>query len=100
RRFLETDEGKLTYPQVNPAFPPTFFTTAAKDFLRFEGYDMMEEYKQNNIPFDTFEGTGIIQFHAWTIVTIVKKGRECLNKTVEFIMKYLPDYKEFFEKYN
>ncbi len=100
RRFLETDEGKLTYPQINPGFPPTFFTTAAKDWLRFEGYDMMEEYKQNNIPFDTFEGTGIIQFHAWTIVTIVKKGRECLNKTVDFIMKYLQDYKEFFEKYN
>lgn len=92
RAFLETDEGYMTYPHVTDKFPPTFFTTAAGDWLRYEGYDLMKEYKALGIPYDTYEGTGILRNHAWTIVTIVKKGRECLDKTLDFVLPYIEKY--------
>lgn len=91
-RFLETEEGALTYPHIGPGFPPTFFTTACGDWLRYEGYDMMKEYEALGIPYGTYEGTGILRNHAWTIVTIVEKGRQCLAETFDFILPYLPDY--------
>lgn len=97
REFLKTDEGSLTYPHITTGFPPVFFTTASMDRLRFEGYDMMEEYTALGIPFASYEGTGIIGNHAWTIVTKFKKGRECLQETFDFILPYFNDYKEIFK---
>ena len=88
-KFLETEQGELTWPHITENFPPTFFTTAQGDKLRFEGYDMMKEYDNFGIPYDTFEGTGILRFHAWTIVTKLKQGRECLEKTFRFLSKYI-----------
>lgn len=90
-KFLETEEGKLTYPQISEDFPPAFFTTAQYDKLRYEGYDMMREYAKFGIPYDAYEGTGIIGNHAWTIVTKFKKGRECLDKTLKFIMPLIEE---------
>lgn len=97
RKYLETDKGALTYPHLTPDYPPVFFTTACRDWLRYEGYDMMKEYTQLGIPFDSYEGTGIIGNHAWTIVTKLEKGRECLKKTFEFILPYFEEYKEIFK---
>ena len=35
---------------------------------------------------------GSIGSHAWTIVTMLKKGRICLKETFDFVLPYLPDY--------
>ncbi len=86
--FLRTPAGYITYPHITSDFPPAFFTTACNDYLRYEGYDMMKEYDSLGIPYDAFEGTGLLGFHAWTIVTKLKKGRECLDRTLKFIMPY------------
>ena len=48
----------------------------------------MKEYDNYHIPYASYEGTGIIGFHAWTIVTKFKKSRECLKQTLDFIMPY------------
>ncbi len=87
--FLKTEEGSLTYPHITGNFPPAFFTTACNDWLRYEGYDMMKEYESFGIPYDSYEGTGVLGFHAWTIVTKFKKGRDCLDKTLKFIMPFI-----------
>ena len=88
RKFLETEEGYLSYPHITADFPPVFFTTACFDRLRYEGYDLMKEYNNFHIPYASYEGTGIIGFHAWTIVTKFKKSCECLKRTFDFIMPY------------
>ena len=78
REWLETEEGKLSYPHITSSFPPTFFTTGDKDWLRFDGYDVMNEYDALGIPYEHFEGTGALGNHAWTIVTKLK-GEELVS---------------------
>ncbi len=87
--YLKTEEGALSYPHITENFPPAFFTTACNDRLRYEGYDMMREYEKYGIPYDSYEGTGLLGNHAWTIVTKFKKGRDCLDKTLKFIMPFI-----------
>ena len=89
RRFLNTDDGALASPHITAGFPPAFFTTCSRDWLRFEGRDMMKEYEALGIDYSHFEGTGIIGNHAWTIVTKFRKGRECFAKTMEFLERYI-----------
>ena len=89
RAYLETPEGALSYPHVTEAFPPAFIISAAKDWLRFEAYDLAEQYEKAGIRYGTFEGTGIISQHAWTIATIVEKGRECFEKSYDFVKEIL-----------
>ena len=91
--FLNTPEGTLSYPHINASYPPTFFATGAKDHLRHESYDAMELYKQYDIPYAHYEGTGNLSAHAWTIVTVLKKGKECLEETFKFLEKYFPEIK-------
>lgn len=91
-KFLETGEGYLSYPHISEGFPPCFFTTAEADWLRYEGWDMMEEYRKLGIPYDSYYGTGILRNHAWTIVTAVPKGKECLAKTLKFTLPFFPGY--------
>ena len=86
-KWLKTEEGKLSIPIVNADFPPTFFATGEKDRLRFESYDIIKEYEALNIPYDRFEGTGAMGAHAWTIVTKLKQGKECFDKTSAFLQK-------------
>ena len=87
REWLKTEEGQLSYPHISAGFPPTFFTTGEKDWLRFDGYDVMKEYDALGIPYEHFEGTGALGAHAWTIVTKLKGGRECFDKTLAFLQK-------------
>jgi acetyl esterase/lipase len=87
--FLETPEGSLSYPHITEAFPPAFIISASKDWLRFEAYDLAKQYEAAGLKYETFEGTGIISQHAWTIATIVEKGRECFLKSYEFVMEVL-----------
>ena len=87
REYLATEEGKLASPHITADFPPTFFTTGDKDWLRYEGYDMMKEYDALGIPYEHFEGTGALGNHAWTIVTKLKGGKDCFDKTLAFLQK-------------
>ena len=92
--FLDSPAGELSYPHINPGFPPTIFATGAADKLRFESYDAMELYDKLGIPYAHYEGTGALAAHAWTIVTVLKKGKECLDKTMEFVLPYFFDNTE------
>lgn len=89
KAFLKTPEGELASPKVIDGFPPVFVVRCCRDWLRFEAFDLMDELKAHNVPFGEFEGTGIIGNHAWSIATIVKKGRDCFDKSYEFVMKYI-----------
>lgn len=88
-QLLKTQEGSLYSPPVTEGFPPMFITWCTQDKLRFEAFDLMKKLDTLGVPYEQFRGDGIISQHAWTIVTIVKKGRECLEKTFDFVMPLL-----------
>ncbi len=89
KAFLKTPEGELASPKVIDGFPPVFVVRCCRDWLRYEAMDLMEDLKAHNIPYGEFEGTGIIGNHAWSIATIVKKGRDCFDKSYDFVMKFI-----------
>lgn len=90
--YLKTEEGKLLNPQVNKDFPPYFLTWGTMDALRHDTKDFVNELRKFNIPYYMFRGDGSIGSHAWTIVTMLKKGRICLKETFDFVLPFLPDY--------
>ena len=51
-----------------------------------------EKLKKLGVPYRMFKGDGIIGNHAWTIVTMFKKAKTCLNDTFDFVLPYLPEY--------
>lgn len=89
RAFLETPAGRQSYPQLTPDFPPVFVISAARDWLRFEAYDLIAALERLGIDHASFEGTGLLGNHAWTIATIVQQGRDCLEQACAFVMKQL-----------
>lgn len=90
--FLQTEEGKLLTPRVNDGYPPCFLAWSTRDYLRFESRDFANELRKYNIPYRMFKGDGSVGNHAWTIVTMLKKGRNCLEETFDFVLPLLPDY--------
>lgn len=92
--YLKTEEGKLLVPQVNSGYPPCYLAWSAQDYLRYETFDLVKELRQYNIPYRMFKGDGLAGNHAWTFVTLLKKGRECLEDTFNFVLPRLPDYFE------
>lgn len=92
--FIKTPEGKLLNPQVNSGYPPCFLAWGTKDYLRFESRDFVNELRRANVPYRMFKGDGIVAFHAWTIVTMFKKGRQCFEESLEFVKPLIPDYFE------
>lgn len=89
---LKTPEGKLLTPQVNTDYPPCYLAWATRDPLRFETRDFVNELRRFNIPYRMFKGDGSVGNHAWTIVTMLRKGRICLEETFDFVLPYLPEY--------
>ena len=89
RAYLETEEGALSCPTITADFPPTFFATGCADPLRFESSDMIKEYEKLGVRYGSYEGTGALKAHAWTIVTVLKKGKECLRRSLDFVRPYL-----------
>lgn len=87
--FFNTDEGLISYPHVNEKYPPAFIVWAERDYLRYEAFDLIEQYKALNIPYEEFKADGIIGNHAWSIVTIVEKGRICFDKAYKFVISQL-----------
>lgn len=92
KQWLKTDEGQLSFPKVNEKFPPAFIIWADRDYLRYEAFDLMKDYEKFSIPYGQFEGTGIISMHAWTIATIVEKGRKCFEEAFGFVAPFVGDY--------
>lgn len=90
--YIKTPEGKLLNPQINSSFPPCFLIWSTNDYLRFDTKDFANELRRFNIPYRMFRGDGMVSPHAWTIVTMLKKGRQCLNETFDFVLPLLPDY--------
>ncbi len=90
--YMKTPEGKLLNPQVNSNYPPCFLAWSTNDYLRFDTKDFANELIRNRIPYRMFKGDGIVGFHAWTIVTMFKKSRQCLDETFSFVLPLLPDY--------
>ena len=87
--YLKSDEGAICTPPVTKGFPPVFITWCTQDKLRFEAFDEMQRFDELGIPYEQFRGDGIISQHAWTIVTVFKKGKLCFEKAVEFVSKYV-----------
>lgn len=89
REKVATDVNNLISPVVTENFPPTFLTWGDKDLLRYEAFDFAEELKKNNVPYVLYKSDGPIGLHAWSIVTLLKKSRICLDETFKFADKYL-----------
>ncbi len=89
RAFLETEEGYYSYPHVTKDFPAAFIISACRDYLRFEARDLAESYESLGIKYGEYEGTGIIGQHAWTIATVLPKGKECFEKSFSFVSETL-----------
>ena len=53
--------------------------------MRFGAQDLTAQYRALGIPCAAFEGTGLLGNHAWTIATIVKQGKSCLEDAVRFV---------------
>lgn len=85
KAFIATETGALASPKITAGFPPAFIISAERDALRFEAQDLTAQYRALGIPCATFEGTGLLGNHAWTIATIVKQGKSCLEDAVRFV---------------
>ncbi len=90
--WLDSEEGRYASPPVSSGFPPVFVIWSAMDKLRFEAFDFMKELDEYGVPYEEFKGDGLVSPHAWTIVTIFKKGKICFEKARDFVLPYLPDY--------
>ena len=91
-QWLKTEEGKLATPKISEAFPPMFIGWTTRDWLWYEAFDLMKELDRYGVPYQQFKGDGIIGNHAWTIVTVFKKGKKCFEESKDFVTKYLPEY--------
>ena len=94
REFVKTDEGKLLTPQVNSGYPPCYLAWSSADALRFDTMDFAKDLRACNVPYRMFKGDGLAGNHAWTFVTLLKKGRECLADTFDYVLPLIPDYFE------
>lgn len=89
KAFLNTEEGQLSYPHINGDFPPAFVVWAERDYLRYEAFDFIRQYNELGLTFEEYKASGIIGQHAWSIATIVEKGRDCFEKAYDFVMKQI-----------
>ena len=60
KAWVQTEEGKLASPVIGPGFPPTFVIWATRDKLRFEAFDVIEELKAADVPYDVHKCGGLI----------------------------------------
>ena len=97
REHLKTQEGKLLSPEFKEGFPPMFLVWGAMDYLRYETFDLAEQLKKIGTEHRVYKADGLISPHAWSIVTMLKKSRKCLDETWDFVLPYVEDY---FEKSN
>lgn len=92
RKWLKTDEAVIASPKITEKFAPMFIIWATRDMLKYEAFDMVNDLRKHNIKYELFKIDDISAQHAWSIVPLFKKSRECLEKTFEFVLPYLPEY--------
>jgi len=85
--FLKTDAAKHYSPRITEKFPPTFAVWAVNDKLRYETFDLQKDLERLGVPCKTYKADGIIGNHAWAIMPIFKKSKDCFEKAYEFVMK-------------
>ncbi len=90
--WLSSEDGKYASPPVTADFPPTFVIWSQYDYLRYEAFDFMNQLDALGVPYAQFKGKGMVSMHAWTIATILKPAKECLNKAFDFVLPLLPEY--------
>ncbi len=89
KKWLRSEDGKLASPTITKEYPPVFMAWATRDKLRYEAFDMAKDLKQFNIPYRLFKIDDISAQHAWSVVPIFKKSRECFEDALEFAEKYI-----------
>jgi hypothetical protein len=62
---------------------------ATRDKLRFEAFDMANDLREFNIPYRLFKIDDISAQHAWSIVPLFQKSRECFEDAYKFCEKYI-----------
>ena len=88
-RFLNSEEGKFISPQVNSSYPPAFLVWGDKDLLRYESFDFAEELRLCGVECKLYKADGIVGMHAWTIVQLFAKSRECFCETFDYVKKFI-----------
>lgn len=88
REEPDRDEIRILSPRICEGFAPTMLIYASKDYLRSESLKAAEQFDKLGVPYELYEGKGIISQHAWPIATCTRKGRECLEATMRFVKQY------------
>lgn len=89
KEWLESEEGKLASPIVTKDFPPVYMAWAVRDLLRYEAFDMANDLRNQGVPYRLYKIDDISGQHAWTVVPIFKKSRECFEDAYRFAEGYL-----------
>lgn len=92
RKWLKTDEADIASPKISEKFAPTFIVWATRDMLKYEAFDLAQELEEQGVKHELFKVDDISAQHAWSIVLLFKKSRECFEKTLDFVLPLLPDY--------
>lgn len=87
--FLRSEEAEYYSPKFTEDFPPTFAVWAVKDKLRYETFDLQEDLEVLGVPCKTYKADGAISNHAWSIMPIFKKSKECLEEAYDFVSNYI-----------
>ena len=89
REYLKTDAAKYCSPKISDNFPPTYAVWSTNDKLRFETFDLCKELDNLGVVNKQYKADGIIGNHAWAIMPIFKKSKDCFDDTYEFVEKYI-----------
>ena len=88
RANLVKDEIKILSPEVKEGFPPTMLIYAKNDFLKTESFALQKRFDEIGTPYRMHCAEGILSMHAFPLATIEKRGKACLDDTVDFISQY------------
>lgn len=89
REFLKTEEAKYYSPKITAQFPPTYAIWATNDKLRYETFDLCADLDKLGVPNKQYKADGIIGNHAWAIMPIFKKSKECFEDAYKFVKEYV-----------
>ena len=89
REYLKSDEAKYCSPKITEKFPPTYAVWSTNDKLRYETFDLCADLDKLGIVNKQYKADGIIGNHAWAIMPIFKKSKECFEDTYDFVMNQL-----------
>ena len=89
REYLKSDEAKYCSPKITEKFPPTYAVWSTNDKLRYETFDLCADLDKLGIVNKQYKADGIIGNHAWAIMPIFKKSKECFEDAYDFVINQL-----------